>query len=90
MKMMNEIINGSLIVDSRFGIYCPQIFAERIDRTLFPSISEEAWDILEEGPEAEHYWDVWAYEVEGQTSVNGGTIYQDGDVWIVYEWSEEE
>lgn len=87
---MDNILDGRLIVDSRNGIYCPQIFSRCIDRSLFPDISDDAWNILDEGPEAEHYWDVWAYEVEGKVSVDGGVIYQDGDVWIVYSWEEED
>jgi hypothetical protein len=87
---MNEIIQGSLIVSDHHGIYCPQVFAERIDHSAFPGIAADAWEILKEGPEHELYWDVWAYEVEGQKSIDGGTIYQDGDVWIVYKWKEDE
>ena len=88
--MMCDILKGSLIVDSRNGIYCPQAFAERIDRSLFPQISEEAWSILEAGPDHDEYWDAWVEDFEGQKSVDGGTIYQDGDVWVVYEWSDDE
>jgi hypothetical protein len=87
--MIDDIFEGSLIVDSRNGIFCPQSFAERVDRNFFPQISEESWNILEDGPDHDEYWDVWVDDFEGQESVDGGTIYQDGDVWIVYKWDEE-
>jgi hypothetical protein len=87
--MNNDIRVGSLIVDSHHGVYCPQVFAELIDRTAFPGIAKDAWEILEAGPDHEDYWHVWCYEVEGQKSIDGGIIYQDGDVWIVYEWDED-
>lgn len=87
---MNEILDGFIVASERNGIYCPQVFAQWMDRDLFPGIAAEAWEILEAGPEHESYWDVWAYEFEGQKSIDGGTIYQDGDVWIVYKWKEDE
>lgn len=87
---MNGIKNGVLLVDSRHGIYCPQVFAKIVGRDMFPTISEESWAILEAGPDHEEYWDVWADDVEGQESTDGATIYQDGDVWAVYEWDNED
>jgi hypothetical protein len=33
--MIDDIFEGSLIVDSRNGIFCPQSFAERVDRNFF-------------------------------------------------------
>lgn len=87
---MYDIKRGELMVDSRHGIYCPQVFAQTVNRDMFPSIREKYWAILESGPEHELYWDAWFYEVEGQESTDGGTIYQDGDIWIVYEWDGED
>ena len=87
---MNEILDGYIVVSDRNGIYCPRVFAERIDRSLFPDILKDAWEILEAGPDHELYWDVWSSEFEGQKSIDGGYIYQDGDVWIVYKWKEDE
>jgi len=83
---MYDIKDGNLVVDSHHGVYCPQIFAQTINRELFPEITEETWDILESGPDNELYWDTWAYDVEGQETIDGGVVFQDGDVWIVYEW----
>jgi len=87
---MYDIKRGNLLVDSRNGIYCPQVFAKTVNRDMFPTIKQDAWEILESGPEHDEYWDVWAYEVEGQTSTDGATIYQDGDVWAVYEWENDD
>jgi len=83
---MYGIKTGDLLVDSHHGIYCPQVFAQTIKREMFPNISDETWEILEKGPDHELYWDAWAYDVEGQESTDGAVIYQDGDVWAVYEW----
>ena len=85
-----EIDEGYIVADSRNGIYCPQVFAERVERFLFPQISKESWDILESGPDNERYWDAWIYDFEGQVSIEGGSIYHDGDVWIVYEFGDDE
>lgn len=87
---MNEFLKRHIVVSDHHGIYCPQVFAERVERSMFPSILKDAWEILEAGPEHELYWDVWSNEFEGQKSIDGGTIYHDGDVWIVYEWEEVE
>lgn len=85
---MCDIKRGEILVDSRHGQYCPQVFAQTINREKFPNISEESWNILLEGPDNEMYWDVWCYDVDGTMSIDGGTIFQDGDVWVVYEWDE--
>ena len=87
---MYNIKRGDLLVDSRHGVYCPQVFAETVDRDMFPTITENAWKILEAGPNHDEYWDVWADDVEGQESIDGAIIYQDGDVWAVYEWENDD
>jgi hypothetical protein len=86
---MYDIKRGVLLVDSRNGIYCPQVFAKTVNREMFPDIKNDVWSILEAGPEHEEYWDAWSDDVEGQESTDGATIYQDGDVWAVYEWNDE-
>ena len=87
---MYDIKRGELMVDSRHGVYCPQVFALTANRDMFPSIADESWTVLEAGPEHELYWDTWVYKVEGQESTDGGVIYQDGDIWVVYEWDGED
>jgi hypothetical protein len=80
----NFLYNAELIVDSRHGQYCPQVFAEVVEHERFPTVSGGAWKVLLEGPSNDEYWDVWVTEVEGKFSDDGGYIYQDGDIWIVY------
>jgi hypothetical protein len=80
---------ADLIVNDSHGIYIPQVFASMVDHSKFPDITPEEWNILLEGPTNEDYWDTWLYNVLDSVSIDGGMIYQDGDVWIVYEWNDE-
>jgi len=80
---------ADLLVDGRHGIYCPQAFAETVDREMLPSVSDADWQVLLDGPDNELYWEVWT-EVDGTETADGATIYQDGDIWAVYEWEDEE
>lgn len=76
------------------GVYIPRDFATSFrDRAESVSgVSAEQWEILEQGPDAEYYWDVWN-EVEQSaviTDDNGVkyTIRQDGDCWLIPEGME--
>lgn len=81
-----------LYADSARGVFIPQHFAESIRRECVKGVSYAQWRILETGPDAECYWDVWT-EIENTariTDSNGQTfaLYQDGDLWFVpVEWS---
>jgi hypothetical protein len=80
--------------DSR-GVYIPRDFAKAfINRSIVSGVSDEAWAILEAGPEHELYWDTWS-EIERTAVVDTGkcryTLYQDGDLWLIPEgmkWNE--
>ena len=59
--------------------------------------SAEQWAILESGPDAESYWDVWTEVCDSCVVTDDKqnvkyTIYQDGDCWLVpigMEWNDE-
>ena len=69
-----------LAVDNHFGIYGPQVFAERFSRG---NISADDWRILLNGPDAEFYWETW--ELVSMTwDTDGISILEsDGDIWLV-------
>lgn len=80
------------------GVFIPRDFAKCWnDRAKHVSgVSDESWTILESGPDAESYWDVWADVLDNArvTDENGVVfhLWQDGDLWLVpdgMEWSEE-
>jgi hypothetical protein len=79
------------IIDGAMGIYVPQEFAKRYDLKVW-HIEQEAIDILLEGPDHEHYWEVWDEALTyARFSANGHTwgLYQDGDLFTVrddYDW----
>lgn len=84
-----------LFSDSARGIYIPQHFAESIRRECVTGMTQEEWDTLESGPDAEWYWDVWN-DVEQNAIVTDSNgiqfrLYQDGDLWLVpADWTPEE
>jgi hypothetical protein len=76
--------SATLFVDSAHGIYIPQHFAETVDRRQILYVTEEDWQILESGPDHEFYWDAWDSVLNNAETRDGGVLYQDGDLWIVY------
>ena len=93
---MTDLPNSALLflLDSN-GIYIPQLFAQQVDREAVTGVTAEDWEILEAGPDGEHYWDTWS-DVEGTATVTGMdgrvfNLYQDGDLWLIpigAEWPE--
>lgn len=81
MTTLNRMNPFELLVDSHHGQYVAQVFAQTIKKELFPDVSESDWSILEDGPENESYFDVWA-EIDSWETENGLCLYQDGDLWI--------
>lgn len=80
------------------GIYIPRDFAQSFaDRdTSVSGVDAETWATLEQGPDAESYWDTWLEVCEHAvvTDENGVkfTLWQEGDLWLVpegMEWSDE-
>jgi hypothetical protein len=76
-----------LLVDSRHGIYVPQVFAQTVRRDLFgDSISAEDFEIISAGPDADHYWEAWEAILNSAETTDGVSLWQDGDLWAV-NWS---
>ena len=80
------------------GQYIPRDFANSFaDRAKHVSgVSAETWAILEQGPEAESYWDAWQEVCDNAviTDENGVKFFvdQDGDCWLVpvgMVWDED-
>lgn len=74
------------------GIYIPQFFAQTVGRQYVENVQPEDWKTLEEGPDAEWYWDAWSNVLDRAVikSPDGkqGFLWQDGDLWIV--WGDED
>ena len=76
--------NISCAVDGCHGIYAPQRFTELYDRNpAGPSCGREDWEIVQAGPDHEHYWEAWESVMDNWRGPQGATIYQDGDVFLV-------
>jgi len=87
-----SLFDSLLIVDGYHGIYVPQIFCERFEKT--DKVSQEGWDICLSGPYVEfeidrhfgrrpqeHYWDSWEIilnEWGGEETDQAGNRYQTG------------
>jgi hypothetical protein len=73
-----------LIVDDHHGIYVPQVFCERYEKT--EDVPQEDWDICLSGPDHEYYWDSWEIILDNwgfQESDDAGNkwriaLYQEG------------
>ena len=82
-----ELQNAILLFDSNRGIYIPQNFAQEMNREMITGVTAEQWEILEDGPDHEWYWETWS-EVESDAILNHpdhGKMYlkQDGDLWAI-------
>lgn len=79
-----SLFDSVLIVDDHHGIYVPQVFCERYEKT--DKVSQEDWEICLSGPDHELYWDSWEIilnEWGGEEVDQAGNkyeigIYQDG------------
>ena len=81
-----------LLLDSRHGVYIPELFAQMLtpdgygngsflvgDTGFSIEVSEENYNDLLEGPEGEYYWESWE-------SVLDTTLFdQDGEAHFLYE-----
>ena len=74
------------------GIYIPQFFAETVNRELVRGVSIEDWKTLEEGPDAEFYWDAWDNVLNRaiikSPEGKNGFLWQDGDLWIIWGFDD--
>lgn len=82
-----------LLVSEQRGQYVPQRFAHDVDRDRVRGVSSEDWEILEFGPDHEHYWDVWDHVLTNATLVDPSGLahylWQDGDLWAVPVGAED-
>ncbi len=84
-----------LYASDSHGVYIPKYFAESIQRHRVRGVTQEEFDILEAGPDHEHYWDVWDGVLMGGSVVADECTYrldQDGDLRLVpvdMEWNED-
>jgi len=81
------------------GIYIPRDFATSFtDRSKSVSgVADDNWEILEAGPDHEHYWEAWDQVLTNATVVdNNGhtyTLHQDGDLWLIPDgmvWTDDD
>lgn len=83
--------NINCIIDSGFGVYIPQMFAEELTSGVYKTSEYNADDIdtLLTGPtiENEWYWDAWNDTINNIVLFddNGKEyfLYQDGDLFAV-------
>jgi len=75
---------AELYANSALGIYIPQYFAQTVKREEILYVTKEDWFILESGPDHEFYWDAWDTVLNCAETRDGGVLWQDGDLWIVY------
>jgi hypothetical protein len=87
------------LVDNHAGIYIPRTFVRSISRDRIRRASHEDLDILEAGPDHEHYWDAWSDVLDTAIIVDDhGREYrldqtEHGDLNAVprdWEWIEED
>ena len=73
-----------LVISDGNGIYIPQLFAEIIRRGegsgSWQGYDEKELKTLEEGPEAEWYWEAWQGVVDNTTFTDSN-----GDIWCFYQ-----
>ena len=74
-----------ILVSDRWGVYIPKHFAENF--ILWDGVSDSDREILESGPDHEHYWDAWDAVLGAATYTDGNDnvwhLSQDGDLWAV-------
>ena len=82
-----------LFLNDAHGIYIPQLFAEQVIRETVSGVTDEDWQILEDGPDNEWYWEAWN-NVETSARITHPTtkvvysVYQNGDCFLVPEGCE--
>lgn len=78
---------AQLLLDSGRGVYLPKRFAEIIDPAQWRYITAGDIAELKAGPESENYWHSWDIVSGNAETLDGGKLYQDGDLWLV--WADE-
>jgi hypothetical protein len=78
------IKQAELYASDNRGVYIPQHFAESYEKTKWNPIDPELIADLLAGPESENYWTAWDLVLDNAETLCGGTLHQDGDLWIVW------
>ena len=71
----------TLILDSRHGVYIPEIFG----RCYEDRIPERLYSFLQD-PEREEYWNAWEWVLDNVTIEIDGQphyLWHDGDLWAI-------
>ena len=82
--MTDTIKQAVLYASDSMGIHIPQHFAESYNSEQWQTIDQDDLDILLSGPDTESYWDVWDDVLNNAETICGGTLWQDGDLWVVW------
>tara|TARA_R110000851_G_scaffold194288_1_gene345096 strand:+ start:162 stop:944 length:783 start_codon:yes stop_codon:yes gene_type:complete len=81
---MSDIKQAILFATDSRGIYIPQHFAESHMPQKWEGYNDEDITILLAGPDHEQYWEAWDSVLNDAETINGGTLHQDGDLWVVW------
>lgn len=92
------------LISSGFGIYIPQMFAERFEKR--DKISDEAWEVCKKGPDSKDdsygknydYWDAWTeildkweyFRYEGYGCTYRYFLQHDGDLCLMRQFISQE
>jgi hypothetical protein len=82
--MQNEIKEAVLFASDARGIYIPQHFAESYNSEQWNPIDSDDLAILIHGPEHDQYWDTWEDVMNDAETICGGSLHQDGNLWVVW------
>ena len=80
----NDAKPAILFADSAIGIYIPQCFAESHNPSQWKDIDADDLATLLQGPETEFYWDAWDSVLNNAETLDGGVLYQNGDLWVIW------
>lgn len=79
--------NAIHLISDGFGVYIPKVFTERVNFARLKNADPADWAIIEQGPDAEYYWEAWDCILAGVNLVadDGAEYYlwQDGDLWAI-------
>ena len=81
-----DLSSAQLLVNSGFGVYCPQTAIERLQTNVRSQFEAEDVQTLLEGPEGnEWYWEAWENVLNSRFTVDGKEfqLYHSEDVWII-------
>jgi len=76
-------MEAKLLVSDANGIFVPQIWADRY-ADQFSYVDPVDLQELLNGPESKFYWESWDNVLSNAETKEGGVLYQDGDLWLIY------